>query len=35
MMLGIPLLGGQVSFINRLYYIIDTTEEVEGERELD
>lgn len=33
MMLGMSLLGGQVSFINRLYYIIETRGEVEGEKE--
>lgn len=35
MMLGIHLLGGQVMYLydNRLHHIIETEEEVEGERE--
>lgn len=37
MMLGMPLLGGQVIYlyINRLHHIIETRGEVEGEREGD
>lgn len=37
MMLGMPLLGGQVIYLhdNRLHHIIETREEVEAEREGD